>query len=101
MVVAPHVVGAMELLGVAAESGDHLGAAMGAAVLECVDRVVLAAHDHHAAFAEIGRRVVALVRDFPLQGEILPMPAAEDAVEFEVVERAVVEHLERHPGAVL
>ena len=101
MVVAPHVVRAVELARIAAQPGDDLRAAMGAAVFEGVDRASLAPRDHDAPFPEIGRRVIALVRDFLLQREILPVSAAEDAFELDVVERTVVEHLERHPGAVL
>ena len=101
MVVAPHVIGAVELARVAAQPGDHLRAAMGAAVLEGVNRAFLAPHDDHAALAEIGRRIIALVGDFPLQREILPVRAAEHPVELDVVEFAVVEYLERHPCAVV
>src|SRR5690606_32795308 len=77
-VVGPLVIRAHELLRVALAVPAELRAAMGAAVLEHVDRAVLGARHHHRRGADIRALVVPRVGDFGFQGHIVPGLAMED-----------------------
>jgi hypothetical protein len=72
-VVAPGVVDALEVvLDVAAVVEGDQRAAMGAAVLEAVDRAVGVAHDDDRHVADLVGAVVALVGDVGLEADEVP-----------------------------
>ncbi len=107
-VVRPLVVGADELLRIALAGAPELRAAMGAAVLEDGDRVVLRATITHGRGADVAALVVARVGDLRFQGDKVPGVAAKDALDLLVIDRLAgvdpvrdVVHGVRWPDALL
>ena len=81
-VVVPAVIAADEPLGVALAFVHHLGAAMGAAIEQHVDAVVVMPRHDDGLAAEFGRDVVARVGDLAGVADVQP-GAPEDALHFE------------------
>ncbi|MNL15343.1 hypothetical protein D3C87_1363240 [compost metagenome] len=86
-VVRPLVVGADELLRIALAGATELSAAMGAAVLEDGDRVVLRANDHDGRGADVTALVVARVGNLRFQGDKVPGVPPKDALDLLVIDR--------------
>src|SRR5205823_10523752 len=71
-IVAPSVIDAGQIVGVAAPLQANEIAAMGAAVDHCVDLAVLPPGDDDRRLAEKGRQVIAWLRQFTGKCQILP-----------------------------
>ncbi len=71
-IVTPGVVGAGEILDVAAVFESDQRAAMGAAVFERMNFSLCAAHDDDGHLADEGGAVVAFVGDIDIEGEVIP-----------------------------
>ena len=77
-VVAPVVVDAGEILGVAQLVAYQQRAAMRASVNKCMDLTIVAAHRDHRRVADIGRSVVAGLGDLGFECDIGPHRSAEN-----------------------
>ena len=98
-VVAPGVIDALEVaLDVAAVVEGDQRAAMGAAVLEAVDRAVGVAHHDDRHLADLVGAVVALVRDVGLEADEVPGRGLEDLPHLALVVGLVLVDPVGHAG---
>jgi hypothetical protein len=81
------VVGAGEVAPVAGALAAKAHATVGADVLDDVDAAVEVACQDHRALADDANAEVARVRDLGLEADVAPVPAVEEALELEAVQR--------------
>src|SRR5215471_10899332 len=84
-VVAPSVIDAGQVLGMAAPLQADEIAAMGAAIDHRMDLAVLAAGDHDRRLAQESRQVIARLRQLAGERQILPSRPEKDAGELRAV----------------
>ena len=97
-IVAPGMIGAGEILDVAAVLERDQRAAMGAAVFEAMQRAIFAAHDDHRHFAHEGGAVIALVFDIDIQAQEMPGGTLENAPLFRAQYFRILVQPERNPA---
>src|SRR6185437_12820955 len=97
-VVAPGVIDAGEVLGVAAALQRDQRTAMSAAIFERIELAVGVAGYDHRGVADEGVDEVANVFHLDRQAEIVPARALEDALLLGGIDVAVLENPEGHAG---
>ncbi len=100
-IVAPGVVDAGQVVGMAAPLEANEVAAMGAAVDHCMDLAVLPSGDDDRGLAEKGRQVVTRLGEFAGECEILPGRPEKDPAELGAVDLRIRKHPVRNARIAL
>ena len=87
--IGPAVIAALELVGPPLVERDHHGAAMGALVVQHMQRLVGTANHHDRLAPDLGAKVIARLAYLTFMADIDP-GAAEDALEFQFEDRRIV-----------
>ena len=87
--IGPAVIAALEFVGPPLVERDHHGAAMGALVVQDVQRVVGTAHHDDRLASDLGAEVIARLSNLAFVADIDPC-RAEDALEFKLENRRIV-----------
>ena len=87
--IGPAVIAALELVGPSLIQGDHHGAAMGALVVQDMQRLVGTANYNDRLAPDLGAKVIARLANLTFVADIDP-GAAEDALEFKLEDRRIV-----------
>ncbi len=98
--VAPLMIKADVLAGVAGQFAPHQGAAMGTAVDKSLDRAGLVAIEDDRRLADLGRPKISGIGDFAVEAEKAPYRPVEDPLLLAAIDVGVVIEAVRHSAVI-